>query len=119
VRVRQVRRIRRHDIAPILGLGVATAVMSVAFLSALKHIPIAALMATFVGATQVIPDFDWRVLPIALEPAFGVLVGLIVLHQIPSFVQWIGIGLVVLAGAAAQRSGTRTPAPELDPAPHA
>lgn len=55
----------------------------------------------------------------ALEPAFGVFVGLIVLHQIPSFVQWIGIGLVVLAGAGAQRSGTRTPAPELDPAPHA
>ncbi|WP_010203721.1 EamA family transporter [Salinibacterium sp. PAMC 21357] len=237
----QVRRIRRQDVGPLLGLGVASAVMSVGFLSALEHIPlgtavaieflgplavaairsgssrmlawpalalvgvvlltepwegetnligvgfallagvgwgtyilltqkvgdrftgisslamtipIAALITTFVGAPQVIPDFDWRVLPIALglallspvvpfvlellalrrmthtafgtlmslEPAFGVLIGLIVLHQIPSFVQWIGIGLVVLAGAAAQRSGTRAPAdaaPELDPAPHA
>ena len=234
----QLRRIRRQDVPAILGLGAATGLMSVAFLSALERIPlgtavaieflgplavaairsgsarmlawpglalvgvvlltepwegetnlvgvgfallagagwgtyilltqhvgdrfsgisslsltipIAAIMATFVGAPQVIPDFDWRVLPIALglallspvlpfglemlalrrmthtafgtlmalEPAFGVIVGLIVLHQIPSFVQWIGIGLVVLAGAAAQRSGTRTPAPELDPAPHA
>ncbi|MGV8912712.1 MAG: EamA family transporter [Rhodoglobus sp.] len=113
-------------------------------------IPIAAIMATFVGAPQVFADFDWRILPLALglallapvlpfglemlalrrmthtafgtlmalEPAFGVIVGLIVLHQIPSFVQWIGIGLVVLAGAAAQRSGARSPKPELDPAPH-
>ncbi|MGV8851128.1 MAG: EamA family transporter [Rhodoglobus sp.] len=114
-------------------------------------VPIAAIMATFVGAPQVFADFDWRILPLALglallapvlpfglemlalrrmthtafgtlmalEPAFGVIVGLIVLHQIPSFVQWIGIGLVVLAGAAAQRSGARSPKPELDPAPHA
>ena len=111
-------------------------------------IPIAAIMATFVGAPQVVTDFDWRILPIALglallapvlpfglemlalrrmthtafgtlmalEPAFGVIVGLIVLHQIPSIVQGIGIVLVVLAGAAAQRSGAR--AARLEPSPH-
>jgi inner membrane transporter RhtA len=111
-------------------------------------IPIAAVMAAFVGAPQVIADFDWRVLPIAiglallapvlpfglemlalrrmthtafgtlmaLEPAFGVVVGLVVLHQSPSIVQGIGIVLVVLAGAAAQRSGTR--AAKLEPSPH-
>lgn len=43
----------------------------------------------------------------ALEPAFGVLLGLIVLHQIPSGLQYGGIALVVLAGAAAQRGGRR------------
>ncbi|WP_298254252.1 DMT family transporter [uncultured Arthrobacter sp.] len=221
-----LRRIRRQDVLPILGLGVASALMSVAFLSAIEHIPlgtavaieflgpltvaalrsgnarmltwpglaligvvlltepwrgeadlpgigfallagvgwgtyilltqrvgdrftgisaltmtipIAAVVAAFVGVPQVITDFDWRVLvfaaglallaPVvpfglemltlrrmtqtafgtlmALEPAFGLLLGLVVLHQIPSLVQGIGIVLVVVAGAAAQRRGTR------------
>ncbi|MDI3341074.1 MAG: EamA family transporter [Sphaerobacter sp.] len=49
----------------------------------------------------------------ALEPAFGVLLGLLVLHQTPSTSQLVGIVLVVLAGAAAQRGGRRHPrAPE-------
>ncbi|MFC4903890.1 EamA family transporter [Kocuria oceani] len=45
----------------------------------------------------------------AVEPAFGVLLGLLVLHQHPSRVQTAGILLVVLAGAAAQRGGRRRP----------
>jgi inner membrane transporter RhtA len=45
----------------------------------------------------------------ALEPAIGVLLGLLVLHQAPSVVQLIGILLVVLAGAAAQQDGRRRP----------
>jgi inner membrane transporter RhtA len=45
----------------------------------------------------------------ALEPAFGVLLGLVVLHQHPTVVQALGITLVVLAGAAAQRGGRRQP----------
>lgn len=45
----------------------------------------------------------------AVEPAFGVLLGLLVLHQHPSGVQTAGILLVVLAGAAAQRGGRRRP----------
>lgn len=49
----------------------------------------------------------------ALEPAMGLVLGLLVLHQQPSAVQLAGIGLVVLAGAAAQRGGRRhRPAPE-------
>lgn len=48
---------------------------------------------------------------VALEPAFGVLLGLLVLRQQPSFVQIVGILLVVLAGAAAQRGGRRRPRP--------
>lgn len=43
----------------------------------------------------------------ALEPALGVLLGLLILHQQPSAVQFAGILLVVLAGAAAQRNGKR------------
>jgi inner membrane transporter RhtA len=44
----------------------------------------------------------------ALEPALGVLLGLLVLHQQPSATQLVGILLVVLAGAAAQRGGRRS-----------
>jgi inner membrane transporter RhtA len=43
----------------------------------------------------------------ALEPAFGVLLGLFVLHQTPAPAQILGITLVVIAGAAAQRGGQR------------
>ena len=43
----------------------------------------------------------------ALEPALGVLLGLLILHQQPSAVQVVGILLVVLAGAAAQLGGRR------------
>jgi inner membrane transporter RhtA len=45
----------------------------------------------------------------ALEPAIGVLLGLLVLHQTPSITQLAGIVLVVLAGGAAQRGGRRRP----------
>jgi inner membrane transporter RhtA len=49
----------------------------------------------------------------ALEPAIGVLLGLLVLHQQPSPAQLAGILLVVLAGTAAQRGGRRrSPATE-------
>ena len=43
----------------------------------------------------------------AIEPAIGVLLGLLVLHQTPSIIQVVGILLVVLAGTAAQRGGRR------------
>lgn len=45
----------------------------------------------------------------AVEPAFGVILGLLVLHQLPSPLQVTGILLVVLAGAGAQRGGSRIP----------
>jgi inner membrane transporter RhtA len=53
----------------------------------------------------------------ALEPALGLLLGLLVLHQQPSVVQLVGILLVVLAGTAAQRSGRRQPAGRPDAHP--
>lgn len=43
----------------------------------------------------------------AVEPAIGLALGLIVLHQTPTIVQAIGIAVVVAAGAAAQFGGTR------------
>lgn len=43
----------------------------------------------------------------SLEPAIGVLLGLVVLHQQPGVIQLAGLLLVVLAGAAAQRDGRR------------
>jgi inner membrane transporter RhtA len=43
----------------------------------------------------------------ALEPAIGVLLGSLVLSQTPSVAQLVGVLLVVLAGAGAQRGGRR------------
>lgn len=45
---------------------------------------------------------------LAIEPAFGLIIGLIVLSQTPGVLQLIGIVIVVIAGAAAQRDGTRS-----------
>lgn len=44
----------------------------------------------------------------AVEPAFALLIGLVVLGQFPTWLQFLGILTVVVAGAAAQRGGTRT-----------
>ena len=52
----------------------------------------------------------------ALEPAIGVLLGLLVLHQWPAPAQILGVALVVIAGAAAQRNGQRHK-PAAEPAP--
>ncbi|GAA4710209.1 inner membrane transporter RhtA [Promicromonospora umidemergens] len=106
-------------------------------------IPVAAVVAALLGVPQAVGHLDWQVLLIAaglallapvaafglemlalrrmthtafgtlmaVEPAFGVALGLIVLHQTPSLLQIGGIVLVVLAGAGAQRGGTRTREP--------
>ena len=47
----------------------------------------------------------------ALEPAFAMIVGLIVLHQMPGIAGVVGITVVVAAGIGAARSGARTPSP--------
>lgn len=52
---------------------------------------------------------------LSIEPAFGILIGLLVLAQTPTAVQLGGITLVVIAGAAAQRGGQR----QADHPPHA
>jgi inner membrane transporter RhtA len=53
----------------------------------------------------------------ALEPAMGLLLGLLVLSQQPSPVQLAGIALVVLAGAGAQRGGRRAASTDLPQGP--
>lgn len=45
---------------------------------------------------------------LSIEPAFGVLMGLLILAQTPTVMQLIGIACVIVAGAAAQRGGSRT-----------
>jgi len=44
---------------------------------------------------------------LSIEPAFGVLMGLLVLAQTPTWFQILGIIIVVAAGAGAQRGGRR------------
>jgi inner membrane transporter RhtA len=43
----------------------------------------------------------------SLEPAFALVVGLVVLHQVPNLLAVLGIGFVVAAGVGAERSGSR------------
>jgi inner membrane transporter RhtA len=43
----------------------------------------------------------------ALEPAIALVIGLVVLKQVPAAAQVVGIGCVVLAGVAAERTGHR------------
>ena len=47
----------------------------------------------------------------ALEPAFAMLVGFVVLHQVPGPAALVGIALVVAAGIGAARTGARTSPP--------
>ena len=43
----------------------------------------------------------------ALEPGFAVVIGAVVLHQIPGALQVVGVALVILAGVGAERRGHR------------
>jgi inner membrane transporter RhtA len=43
----------------------------------------------------------------ALEPAIALVIGVLVLHQVPVPVEYLGIACVVLAGIASERSGHR------------
>ena len=52
----------------------------------------------------------------SLEPAFALLIGLVVLDQVPDALAVAGIGFVVVAGIGAERGGARTP-PVDDPVP--
>ena len=44
---------------------------------------------------------------LSIEPAFGVLIGLLILAQTPTWFQILGIIIVIAAGAGAQRGGRR------------
>lgn len=103
-------------------------------------IPIAALTAATVGIPQAIGHISLEVVAIAIglalllpvvpfalemlalrrmtptafgtlmaiEPAIGLVIGLLILAQLPSVLQMVGIAIVVVAGAVAQRTGLRT-----------
>ena len=43
----------------------------------------------------------------ALEPAIALVLGLVVLHQVPGWSAVAGIGFVVAAGIGAERTGSR------------
>ncbi len=47
----------------------------------------------------------------ALEPAIGTAIGVLVLSQVPNALQALGVVLVVVAGIGAERSGHREPPP--------
>lgn len=44
---------------------------------------------------------------LSIEPAFGILIGLLILSQTPTWFQFAGIIIVIAAGAGAQRGGRR------------
>ena len=43
----------------------------------------------------------------SVEPAVALMIGLIVLHQVPGVLPVLGIGFVVAAGIGAERTGAR------------
>ena len=47
----------------------------------------------------------------SLEPAFALLIGFVVLHQVPGPAGIVGVALVVGAGIGAARGGSRVPPP--------
>jgi inner membrane transporter RhtA len=49
----------------------------------------------------------------SLEPAMAMIVGLVILHQVPGPLAVVGMGFVVAAGIGAARMGARTSAPPL------
>lgn len=54
---------------------------------------------------------------LSIEPAFGALIGLVVLAQAPTLLQVVGIVIVISASAAAQRGGRREPHPTITGTP--
>ncbi|BAU32412.1 EamA family transporter [Microcella alkaliphila] len=81
----------------IIGAGLALLVPVVPF--ALEMVALRRMTATAFGTLM------------AVEPAIGLVIGMLVLLQVPGLAQIAGIALVVIAGAAAQRGGRRSAPP--------
>jgi inner membrane transporter RhtA len=87
-----------------LTLGIVAAAAGLALL-----LPVLPFVCELLALRQLTPAAFGTLM--ALEPAIGLLLGLLVLRQTPSTIQLVGILLVVLAGAAAQYGGRRRPHP--------
>jgi len=85
-----------------LTFGILTAVAGLAIL-----LPVLPFALEMLALRQMMPNAFGTLM--SIEPAIGLLLGLLVLHQQPSATQLVGIMLVVLAGAASQRGGRRRP----------
>lgn len=81
----------------LIGLGLAVLLPVVPF--ALELLALRRLTAAAFGTLM------------SLEPAFAMLIGLLVLHQIPGAMALVGVGFVVVAGVGAARTGGRTTVP--------
>ncbi|MFW0151302.1 EamA family transporter [Mycobacterium sp. smrl_JER01] len=79
----------------LIGIGLAVLLPVVPF--ALELVALRRLTAAAFGTLM------------ALEPAFAMLLGLLILHQVPGLPGVVGIAFVVAAGAGAARTGARTP----------
>jgi inner membrane transporter RhtA len=78
----------------LAGLGLAVLLPLVPF--ALEMLALQRLTTTAFGTLM------------SLEPAFALLIGLVVLDQVPDLLAVLGIGFVVVAGVGAERTGART-----------
>jgi inner membrane transporter RhtA len=74
-------------------------------------LPVLPFSFEFLALRQMTPNAFGTLM--ALEPALGVFLGLLVLHQKPSWIQLAGLLVVVLASAAAQQGGRRSSPPTL------
>ncbi|HET7901960.1 MAG TPA: EamA family transporter, partial [Candidatus Nanopelagicales bacterium] len=81
--------------APVLLLALVVAVLMPVIPFALELFALRRLTASAFGTLM------------ALEPALGVLIGALLLAQVPGPLQLIGVALVVVAGIGAERTGHR------------
>ena len=105
---------------PVAGL-TATAVVALTDLQAVVHALDPRLLLVGLGLALLLPvvPFSLEMLALrrlsaaafgtlmALEPAIALVLGLVVLHQVPGWIAVAGIGFVVAAGIGAERTGGR------------
>jgi inner membrane transporter RhtA len=98
----------------------AVVTMFVGLPQAWGHLTIEVLLVAL-GAAVLLPLIPWTLelfalrrltkaafgTLMALEPALALAIGILILHQIPAGAQVVGMGCVVLAGVAAERTGQR------------
>jgi len=95
----QWRVITRHNLPGLLGLGIATGVMTSAFLSALERIPLGTTVSIEFLGPLTVAAIAGRNVKAALWPAVA-LIGVVLLTEPWSgVVEWLGVGFALLAAA--------------------